>query len=71
MIKNNKMDNLEQLRLMLDELAIDLVKFYGNGNKAASIRARKMLQNIKAQAQVIRVDVSKTRNKKNDDTTIN
>jgi len=59
------MDNLEQLRKMLDELEIDLGKFYKNGNKAASIRARKMLQNIKAQSQVIRVDVSKTR-KEND-----
>jgi len=55
------MNNLEQLKGMLDDLEIDLVKFYKNGNKAASIRARKMLQNIKAQAQTIRVDVSKTR----------
>ena len=61
------MNNLEQLKKMIDDLTVDLSKFYKNGNKAASIRARKMLQNIKTQAQVIRVDVSITRkNNEND-----
>lgn len=55
------MDNLEELRNMIDRLEVDLAKFYKKGNKAASIRARKTLQEIKAQAQNIRMDISKTR----------
>ena len=55
------MDNLDKLKFMLEELEVDLTKFYKKGNKAASIRARKMLQEIKAQAQVIRVHISQTR----------
>ena len=55
------MNNLEELKNMLDKLEVDLIKFYDKGNKAASIRARKTLQDIKAQAQQIRVDVSETR----------
>ena len=58
------MDNLERLKQMIVELEIDLNKFYSKGNKAASIRARKLLQDIKAQAQEIRVHVSKTRKDK-------
>jgi hypothetical protein len=57
-------DNLEDLKMMVSNLEIDLVKFYNKGNKAASIRARKMLQNIKIQSQVIRIDISKTRKNK-------
>lgn len=55
------MNNLDDLRIMIDQLEVDLVKFYTKGNKAASIRARKMLQDIKAQAQYIRKDISDTR----------
>lgn len=55
------MDKLIELKNMLDELEVDLIKFYEKGNKAASIRARKTLQDIKAQAQEIRADVSETR----------
>ena len=55
------MNKLEELKRLLDTLEVDLVKFYDKGNKAASIRARKTLQDIKSQAQEIRVDVSETR----------
>jgi len=55
------MDNLNELKHMIDLLEIDLIKFYKKGNKAASIRARKMLQDIKAQSQIIRMDISRTR----------
>jgi hypothetical protein len=58
------MNKLEELKRMLDLLEVDLLKFYEKGNKAASIRARKTLQDIKAQAQEIRVDVSETRKSK-------
>ena len=36
----------------------DVIKFYDKGNKAAGVRVRKSLQDIKAIAQVIRVDIS-------------
>ena len=59
------MDKLNELKDLLDKLELDLIKFYEKGNKAASIRARKTLQEIKAQAQEIRVDVSETRKTSN------
>ena len=59
------MDNLEHLKIMLEDLEVDLKKFYDKGNKAASIRARKILQDIKAQAQIIRVDISRLRKENN------
>ena len=55
------MDNLDKLKYMVEKLEIDLDKFYKKGNKAASIRARKTLQEIKDQAQTIRVHISQTR----------
>ena len=55
------MDNLEDLKILINKLEVDMSKFYKKGNKAASIRARKTLQDIKALAQTIRVDISKTR----------
>ena len=55
------MNNLDDLKVMIDRLEVDLTKFYTKGNKAASIRARKTLQDIKAQAQNIRMDVSRIR----------
>tara|TARA_R110000796_G_scaffold252137_1_gene385314 strand:- start:12382 stop:12558 length:177 start_codon:yes stop_codon:yes gene_type:complete len=58
------MNNLNELKNMIDLLEVDLVKFYKKGNKAASIRARKVLQDIKSQAQNIRMDISQTRKTK-------
>jgi len=55
------MDNLDELKNMIDNLEVDLLKFYKKGNKAASIRARKTLQDIKQQAQDIRMHISQTR----------
>ena len=55
------MNNLDELKYMIEVLEIDLAKFYNKGNKAASIRARKTLQEIKKQAQKIRMDISQTR----------
>jgi hypothetical protein len=58
------MNNLNELKSMMDRLEVDLTKFYDKGNKAASIRARKTLQDIKEQAQNIRMHISQTRNSK-------
>jgi len=56
------MDNLANLKSMVSRLEVDLNKFYEKGNKAASIRARKILQEIKEEAQNIRMHISETRN---------
>jgi hypothetical protein len=58
------MSNLDDLKIMIDRLEVDLLKFYDKGNKAASIRARKTLQEIKEQAQNIRMHISEKRNNK-------
>ena len=54
-------DNLEDLKVMINVLELDLVKFYTKGNKAASVRARKTLQNIRAQALKMRGEISQAR----------
>ena len=59
--KVKKMNELDKLKYMIEELEVDMTKFYVKGNRTASIRARKMSQEIKKQAQVIRMDISKTR----------
>jgi hypothetical protein len=56
------MENFNELKETLLALEEDATKFYDKGNKAAGVRLRKGLQDIKAMAQVIRQDVS-TKNK--------
>jgi len=58
------MHKLEELKKLIEELEVDLLKFYDKGNKAASIRARKKLQNVRALALEIRKHVSETRKDK-------
>jgi hypothetical protein len=55
------MNNYEELESLMGQLKVDLEKFYLKGNQAASVRARKTLQEIKEQAQNIRMDISKAR----------
>jgi hypothetical protein len=56
-----KFNELKETLLALEE---DAVKFYDKGNKAAGVRLRKGLQDIKSMSQVIRQDVS-LKNKEN------
>lgn len=56
------MDKVAYLKKLIEELEVDAEKFYSKSNKAASVRARKKLQEIKAQAQNIRMDISMKRN---------
>ena len=56
------MNEIEFLKKLVEELEVDAEKFYTKSNKAASVRARKKLQEIKAQAQRIRMDISRKRN---------
>jgi hypothetical protein len=55
------MNNYEELESLMGQLKVDLEKFYLKGNQAASVRARKTLQEIKEQAQNIRMNISKRR----------
>lgn len=54
------MDAYQQLRRLVDEAEDDLKKADG-GNKAAGTRVRKRMQDIKNQAQDVRVKVLETR----------
>lgn len=56
------MEIFEELKKIMGLLEEDLKKFYEKQNNAASIRARKNLQIVKALAQQIRADISKTKN---------
>jgi len=56
------MENFNELKETLLALEEDAVKYYDKSNKAAGVRLRKGLQDIKAMAQNIRQDVS-TKNK--------
>lgn len=52
------MENFKDLKETLLALEEDAIKFYEKGNKAAGVRLRKGLQDIKSLSQVIRQDVS-------------
>lgn len=60
------MEKLEQLKQIVADIEKDFDKFYNKGVKAASPRIRKAMQEIKAIAQEIRVDVQEKRNAMND-----
>ena len=53
---------LEQLITLLEEVKADYHKFYDKGNNAAGTRVRKAMQEVKAAAQEIRIDVQNTKN---------
>jgi hypothetical protein len=52
------MENFNELKETLLALEEDAAKFYDKGNKAAGVRLRKGLQDIKSMSQTIRQDVS-------------
>lgn len=52
------MENFNELKETLLGLEEDVTKFYDKSNKAAGVRLRKGLQDIKSLAQAIRQDVS-------------
>lgn len=57
------MENFEQLKTLIAGLEEDAVKFYEKGNKAAGVRVRKTLQEVRTLAQAMRLEVS-AKNKK-------
>lgn len=56
------MDKFNDLKNLIAGLEEDAVKFYEKNNKAAGVRLRKGLQDIKTQSQVLRQDVSAKNN---------
>jgi len=56
------MEKFEELKAILASMDEDMTKFYEKDNKAAGVRVRKSLQDIKTLAQTMRLEVS-TKNK--------
>jgi len=53
-----KMDKFTELETLIASMKDDITKFYEKSNKAAGVRVRKSLQDVKSLAQAIRVDIS-------------
>lgn len=51
------MEKFQELKQFLGSLETDFQKFYQNGNKAAGVRLRKAMQDIKSKAQDIRTEI--------------
>lgn len=52
------MNEYEVLVVKMGESAIDAIKFYEKGNKAAGVRLRKFMQEVKKSAQAVRNEVA-------------
>jgi len=55
-------NQLEQLIALLENTRDDYEKFFERGNNAAGTRVRKALQEVKALAQDLRVEVQEAKN---------
>jgi|TARA_B100002051_G_scaffold177717_1_gene168217 hypothetical protein len=59
----NKLDNLyDELQNIINDSQSDVTKFV-KGNNSAGTRVRKAMQNVKALAQEVRVEVQDQKNK--------
>lgn len=56
------MDKFNEIKSIVESVADDVEKFYVKGNKAAAVRIRKAMQDIKNLAQELRVHVQETKN---------
>ena len=56
------MERFEQLKSAVEAMEADFLKFFEKGNKAAGTRIRKGMQDLKALAQDIRVEVQSRKN---------
>ena len=52
------MEKFEELKTLIASIEDDAIKFYEKGNKAAGVRLRKGLQEIRTLSQTLRQDVS-------------
>ncbi len=51
------MNRFNEIKSLVDDLEVDMEKFYSKGNKTAGTRARKLLQDLKKLSQEIRVNI--------------
>ncbi|NNE71492.1 MAG: histone H1 [Rhodothermales bacterium] len=57
------MSKFNELKSFVNDLEDDFSKFFDKGNKAAGTRVRKAMQDLKAMAQDVRVQVQEMKNK--------
>lgn len=55
------MNKFNEIKAAIDSITADVEKFYEKGNKAAAVRIRKAMQEIKKLAQDLRIDVQETK----------
>jgi hypothetical protein len=56
------MEKFEEIKALIDACTEDVDKFYVKGNKAAAVRIRKTMQDVKNLAQEVRLHVQETKN---------
>lgn len=56
------MDKFNEIKAIVESVSTDVEKFYEKGNKAAAVRIRKAMQDIKNLSQELRVHVQETKN---------
>ena len=56
------MEKFDEIHALLATCPEDVDKFYVKGNKAAAVRIRKTMQDIKNLAQEVRIHVQDTKN---------
>lgn len=56
------MSRVEELKSLVEEVSVEMEKFYDKGNKAAGTRARKGLQDLKKLSQEIRLEIQDIKN---------
>lgn len=56
------MSRMDEINEIVNELQVDMEKFYGKGNKAAGTRARKHLMSLKNIAHEVRQEIQEKKN---------
>lgn len=56
------MEKFEEIKALIETCTEDVDKFYVKGNKAAAVRIRKTMQDVKNLAQEVRLHVQETKN---------
>ena len=56
------MEKFEEIKALIEAVEEDVDKFYVKGNKAAAVRIRKAMQDVKNLAQEVRLHVQETKN---------
>ncbi len=62
------MERYQQLKALVESFEKDFEKFYVKGNKAAGVRVRKQMQELRQMAQDIRTDVQSQKKGEDEET---